>query len=100
MTGVDSPREGGVTIVISSSASGILSSSAAKVGGVDLDEEEVVDGPALDWLGDDDNEDGWDVGAVALLMAVAVAGGVVTSAPLAAAVGGAVKDVEIALREV
>lgn len=43
--GIDSPREGGVTIVISSSISGTLSSSAVKVGGVDRDEEDVVATP-------------------------------------------------------
>lgn len=48
MIGVDSPREGGVTIVISSSISGTLSSSAVKVGGVDLEEDEQVVTPAFE----------------------------------------------------
>lgn len=106
--GVDSPREGGVTIAISSSISGTLSSSAVKVGGVDLDEEEVVVTPDFEWLGDDDNEDDCDKGAEAVAMAflvAAVVGGIVEVIVVIffkaeVAVGGGVgKDVVMALRD-
>jgi hypothetical protein len=56
-------------MVISSSISGMLSSSAVKVGGVDWEEEEAVDGritPDLELLGDDDCDD--DAEAVAVLI--------------------------------